>query len=329
MAKKSTNTQGNPWHSEENGQFVSKNEVIFSTENEEQNKAFEILGVNNNNEGEIIKNFSPETAEKIKKWKQQKNGELTDENFAKARTVLEGMMIGNKILGRNVCYYSPSTNIEAVNQLNKVLFDINKDFGEILHNLFTFGNAAMSVREIPKIQAQIREDAITNAQKIAKILGVESTVCEEFLKSDEFNSSIGYLTHRKVPRGNVGGQWCGIYGPEGRGRGGASIFINPDITNQNIIGGNMVYDVAAHELGHQVHQSMHFNILSTSEKRELNEIILETMSSGTTWYGQTDRDECAAEAFADYYSNNGNCSYPGHKKIVDYLLSKYKKYFKN
>lgn len=328
MAKKSTNTQGNPWHSEENGQFVSKNEVIFSTENEEQNKAFEILGVNNNNEGEIIKNFSPETAEKIKKWKQLKNNDLTTDGFEKAKSVSEGITIGNKILGRNVCYYSPSTNIEAVNQLNRALFDINKDFGEILYNLFTYQNTMLDGTKLPEIQAQIREDAKINVQKIAKILGVESTVCEEFLKTKTFSASLDYLIGRKPPKGSTLGEWGGIYGPQGKGRGGASIYINPEITNKNTPG-DKVYYVATHELGHQVHMSMYFNILSASEKKELNEIILETMAEGTTWYGQTDRDECAAEAVADYYSNNGNCSYPGHKKIVDYLLLKYKKYFKN
>ena len=342
MAKKSTNTQGNPWHSEENGQFVSKNETAYSSNNSfEEDEAMSLF------EGKIY-NYSADVSNKIKKWKERKTEKNNDilssrENFKEAQNAEEAMRIGNSYFGRNVCYYDFATDKDSLNQMNKALYDVMQDFPNVFNTMLTYGNTNSNINS-----QVIREEIKKNISKVAKIINEDIPILQNFLSG--FVNEYHYLGEGanaikpRMPYGSTLGSWN--YEPGAISNNNRNLFAGIRINNTYSLNSKKaeiaypiessgprkegsIYFTSSHELGHHIHLTIYQNHFSLSEKEELKKLIDSVMVGGVSKYAKTDRDECVAEAFADYYSNHGEPYYQGNKKIVEYIKGKYNQYLKD
>lgn len=359
MAKKSTNTQGNPWHSEENGQFVSKNETASSST--EENEAMGYFG--GNPIKPVSKNMKLGTIDKIKDFL-QKNREIQEvykneviepevENetgIKKATTVEEAEMIGNQIFGRNCVFYEPGGNVDYMNQCNQALYDVHKDFPELFHSVLKFGSRNRNIDK-KAIQRETNE----RMSEIAKSLNLESNLLKNIMNklirvkgrtslttriesTLNFSLRSGSRKYGKIQNYPLKGEFVGKMPP-------SAITIQPDYfintqtierSHQNdiktkyheIAEKGFGYQTTSHELGHLVSLTLMLNFFDNEENNEIKAMVENVRQNivPSVSYAHQDIDECIAEAFADAYSNTKPV-YQENAQIVEYFKKKYKKYF--
>lgn len=357
MAKKSNNTQGNPWHSEDNGQFVSKEETASSPEEKEAMRYLHMdYDENPNDDGNEetpktnnIKNKT-DLKSKIKNWQKIKKERITGETLEleKAETVEQGMMIANRIFGRNVVYYDENTDIEAVNQMNQALFDLNKVFPKVLDGLITFGNTNSGMDSLQK-----RRETFARAEEYAKTINADTEFIKKFLSSYSGKSSFGvYGATRPGERGSTGGSYAretyyiNGYSEENFGKKYLVGNIRLNTANTKNVKNTeekwsastdsgfhykrekgIIYGITIHELGHAVHRNIQ-NFMTPEEDAALEGMINSFDSSKFSGYGRTRNSEMIAEAFDDVFSNT-TPNFDGNRQVVDYLINMYNKYLKD
>ena len=191
MAKKSTNTQGNPWHDESTGEFTSQNGGGSSSDNEES-QAMHLMGLKSDSTGDDKEAVSgkaikdegrvvlPEGAKKIssnqdmsyiKQAYQQmlRNKGYKDRGLELGKDLKECEQIGSNILGSGIVAYSTGLNLNYANQLNQALFDIKNDYPQLLESLARFGTGAATEKEVE----QIKQNANKRCNELAKSLNVQ------------------------------------------------------------------------------------------------------------------------------------------------------------
>ena len=190
MAKKSTNTQGNPWHDESTGEFTSQNGG--SSGSNEEKQAMQLMGLKNDSSdedkepisGKAIKDEGrvalPTGAKKIsqnqdmnyiKQAYQQmlRNKGYKDRGLELGKDLKECEQIGSNILGSGIVAYSTGLNLNYANQLNQALFDVKNDYPQLLESLARFGTGAATAKEVE----QIKENANKRCSELAKSLNVQ------------------------------------------------------------------------------------------------------------------------------------------------------------
>lgn len=227
MAKKSTNTQGNPWHDESTGEFTSQNGGGAQTSQDEESRAMKLLkvdgGENYYKKGDDLSPTppTPPLSNKLKdkldrnkdsiaraRGRYKQVDDYRKKGLEKGSTLKECEQIGTNLLGSGVVAYSNVLSVEAANQFNQALFDIKQTFPKLMESLARYGTGSLTIDEI----RQIRSKSIERYHELAKSMNIMTddekqwvgSYINEVLGEDKYTSDIYSVTQERIGSGQPG-----------------------------------------------------------------------------------------------------------------------------
>ena len=168
MAIKSTNTQGNPYHDENTGQFTSEN-GSSAPKTKGEPRLFSLR---------LKPNFDINAAradlqQRVAKSQQTQVAPVSPVgSYREASSIEEAIVIGKSILPSCVVNYSPGCDLTKVNDMNQALSDIANRFPGFVANglLNAYGDGiSLNMDEIRNIAIQSAINVIKNDKYFSKI----------------------------------------------------------------------------------------------------------------------------------------------------------------
>lgn len=355
MAEKSSNTKGNPYHDESNGQFTSAEGGSTSkSELGDSSKHFSLR---------LKTNFDVNAARSgLQQAKASQPVVKTIGQYRDATSIEDAVAVGRSILPDCLVNYSNKCDLAKVNELNKSLSDIANRFpGFVQNGLLNAYGDGMSLTD-QEIMKSITQSALTVVQKDKYFsqlydeffneskarFGLKDEdkyseqVFRHFMRFDSaFNvydytqkySGGGALAYYQVSQDNIYNA-----GQGGKGINGAIKFYTailqkatPREIEQEAYavkngfhfdygGKSYTYATGVHELGHSIF-TIAYKKCTDEERAEINQLLRDGAGKSrheVSGYGHTNSYEQEAEAVADAMCR-GSKATPHNKKMIAWL----------